>query len=150
MEINEPAGGQMFGEPDLMPLGKYIDERSALAQRMSEAPRGNVETRYLDAIDAAFYQQTDRAARKIDCRKGRIIAAKHAMPDHIDRVVGAQETNRRMRHERDASLIFNRKGLKPRQVERFHIQRMDGAVDRPFKARNIGEIFERRGWLKTA
>src|SRR5262245_47293991 len=55
-----------------------------------------------------------------------------------------------MRHEADANLIFGREGLKPLEVERLHVRRMNRPIDRPFEARDIAEVFQRRGGLKAA
>jgi hypothetical protein len=45
-----------------------------------------------------------------------------------------------MRHEADARLVLGGKRREPRQVERLRIGGMDGAADRPFQPRDIGEI----------
>ncbi len=52
MKVDETAGGEMIGEPDLIPslravrLGKFredVGERPARAQCDREAPRGNLK-----------------------------------------------------------------------------------------------------------
>ena len=54
-----------------------------------------------------------------------------------------------MQHEADARLVFGREGREPRQIERPDIGGMDGAADRPFEARDVGKIGERRGRLEA-
>src|SRR5882672_311746 len=144
----------MFSELDLhagVPgFGECLRKRPALAQCSREMPCGSVEARHLDAGRAALDQQTDRTSLEIDASKRCIVTAKHAPPDDIDRTVGAQESNRGMRHKADANLIFGREGLKPLEVQRLYVRRVDRPIDRPFEARDIGKIFKRRGGLKTA
>ncbi len=93
-----------------------------------EAPCGLIERNDLDAGRTALHQQMHWPGIDIEALQHPIIAVEHGAPDAVDRIVGQEEPNRRMRDKTDASLIVGRAGSrearcrtgqgKPRVVDR--------------------------------